>query len=203
MQVIRRTPLSMVTHKARRTATNPKSPIARKIHRCLSWSLRKLTGDRTATMWWTRNRLHHTLFVERRVRLEGWPEDLPFQSLHKLTMKTLINLERLRSMKILRLVRVEDDGEYYSCARDPSLTVPGPADEGDSGMPNSGRDDIKKSRFDPVTGKPISRKRKLRVRGAITPKFVDDEDHDDEDEGEDEGDADYEDEDEDDHDDEH
>lgn len=132
----------------------------------------KLTGSKEVRMYWTVHGYHRCLYVRRHVYLAGWPTDVPFTNLSNHRMAVIMRLQNLWSMKKLKFKFVDDD-TYYQNARTPEAVAL--ADEYDLGKPFAGRSDVKKSRFSHETGEPISKRAKLRTRGAITPKYTEEE----------------------------
>ncbi|OJT10036.1 hypothetical protein TRAPUB_13488 [Trametes pubescens] len=129
----------------------------------------KLTGDKHASMWWTLHRYHQYLYVRRHVCIVGWPTHVRFTNLSYLNMGVIMHLQNLFSTEKLTFEYVDDDTYYENTRRPEAVAF---SEEYDLGRPFAGRDDIKKSRFDSKTGEPISRRAKVRTRGAITPKYV-------------------------------
>ncbi|KAI0364275.1 hypothetical protein BV20DRAFT_1116465 [Pilatotrama ljubarskyi] len=131
--------------------------------------LREVSGDKSAAMHWTMKTYHKYVYVRRRAQLVGWPKTLPFKNLSKLNKSVLLALQRRWREKTLRFVRITED-EAMKNARHPERVVPGRCEQG---PPLICRNDIKKSRFDKTTGEPVSKKRRLRIKGATTPKVID------------------------------
>ncbi|KAI0759264.1 hypothetical protein BD413DRAFT_617889 [Trametes elegans] len=154
------------------TFAHASAELRSRIRRVMKLALVRITQDKTAHMCWTRLAFHEYVFVRRRVRLLGWPSTVPFQNLGALPLATLKRLHRRWCHKQLRFVRVGED-ELAAHRRDPDATAPGKCVPG---PPLRVRDDIKTSRFDPEKGEPVSDRRKLRTRGAISAKYVEDSD---------------------------
>ncbi|EJF55731.1 hypothetical protein BD309DRAFT_1080999 [Dichomitus squalens] len=104
------------------------------------------TGDPHAAMWYTPSLFYHKL--------------------HKGELLRLLDFLKDGSIYFYEV----SDWEYYAYANDVEGVAPGKF-EG-LGSLHSGRSDVKKSRFDKVTGQPISTRRRLRRTGVKTPKYL-------------------------------
>ncbi|RPD58333.1 hypothetical protein L226DRAFT_614441 [Lentinus tigrinus ALCF2SS1-7] len=134
------------------------------------------TGDKSATLWYEGNYYHRFVYMRRRIRIDRWPDAVPFRNLSDLTEAQLILLLdalKKRGKGAVRFVDVSD-AEAAAHARDVEGVLPGVYKQSAIGLGHPGRSDVKKSRF--KNGKPVSKGRKLRTKGAITPKYVDDSD---------------------------
>ncbi|KAI0683611.1 hypothetical protein C8T65DRAFT_830371 [Cerioporus squamosus] len=132
------------------------------------------TKDKSATLWYDPALYHAHVYMRRRIRLIRWPAGVPFRNLSRLTQSQLILLLAALKKRGRGAVRFVDvtDAEAAAHVRDVEGVAPGACDAGDIGRGHPGRSDVKKSRL--KDGKPISKGRKLRLKGAITPKWVDD-----------------------------
>ncbi|KAI0349998.1 hypothetical protein OH77DRAFT_1431485 [Trametes cingulata] len=136
---------------------------------CSSFCPGRLTGDKSAAMRWTMLAYHQYVYVRRRAKLVGWPKDIPFTNLSSLNKPVLLALLRRWRKGALRFLPVTET-ELMENARHPELVSPGMCSHG---PPLVCRDDIKCSRFDKTTGEPVSKNRRLRTKGATTPKVID------------------------------
>ena len=119
-------------------------------------------------MWCTPCGFHQYIFKKRRLRLP-WPLDVRFCNLSKLRVDELARLLEYLQDGALYFYKVSD-WEDYAFANDIEGVAPGRFDN--LGSLHSGRSDVKKSRFDRATGRPISSRRRLRLAGTKTPKYL-------------------------------
>ncbi|TFK91259.1 hypothetical protein K466DRAFT_515642 [Polyporus arcularius HHB13444] len=151
-----------------------KGRILGEVRQILKTRIVNKTKDKSATLWLDPPRYHRCVYIGRRIHLILWPAGVPFRNLSTLTKaqlsKLLVALKK-RGRGAVRFVDVTDE-EAAAHARDVEGVIPGAYEAADIGIGHPGRSDIKKSRF--KNGKPVSKKRKLRTKGAITPKRVED-----------------------------
>ena len=134
----------------------------------------KKTRDKQAVMWYDLKYYHSRIFIRRRIKLIHWPAGVPFRNLSRLTEPQITVLHdalKKGGKNSIQFVDVSDE-EASAHACDPLGVAPGRVDESDITLGHPGRNDVKRSRL--KNGKPVSKGRKLRTKGAITPKFIDD-----------------------------
>ena len=116
---------------------------------------------------------HRRVFKLRRLYIDPklWPQGVPFANLSTLTGRQLIKLHAAVSNCRFKFSQVSDK-MLRDHVSDPAGVLPTAFIE-ELGLSYPGRCDQKKSRFD-VNNKPVSNKRRLRTKGAITPKRIPD-----------------------------
>ncbi|KAI0642471.1 hypothetical protein C8Q79DRAFT_213606 [Trametes meyenii] len=140
------------------------------LRRVFKRSLVRITGDKSASMYYARSTYFAHLYNRRHVQLKGWPSNIPFTNLSRLRKAELLILYRCWRKKRMYFVVVDED-EVRANARHPERVSP---DIYDVGPHSISRNDNKTSRFDKQTGLPVSEKRKLRTSGAKSSKTVPD-----------------------------
>ncbi|KAI0665453.1 hypothetical protein C8Q78DRAFT_561483 [Trametes maxima] len=138
------------------------------LRRVFKRSLGKITGDKSASMYYARSTYFAHLYCRRHVQLKGWPSNVRFTGLDRLRKADLLLLHRRWRKGQMYFVVVDED-EVRANAHHPERVSP---DICDAGPPSISRNDNKKSRFNKQTGLPVSNKRKLRTSGAKSCKTI-------------------------------
>lgn len=110
----------------------------------------ELCGDLRAAMYWTIRGYCSRVFLRYSVKLVGWPDDIVFDNLSRITgYERIFCLLCLWKSGEIRFVRVEDPAELDAARQDPLSAAPALLHRGIA--PKAVRSDFGKRRRCPVT----------------------------------------------------